>query len=59
MSDALAAAGGDQDRAPGALALTWTELSISMAFVALRMYTRVTITRHVGLDDAFIIVTLV
>lgn len=52
-------AGGNQNRAPGILALTWIAFSISLIAVALRMFTRAVIVRHVGLDDVFIVVTLV
>ena len=54
-----APAGGDQDRAPGILALTWIECSISVIAVTLRIFTRAVIIRRVGLDDIFILVTLV
>ena len=54
-----APAGGNQNRAPGILALTWIECAISLIAVALRMFTRAVIVRYVGLDDVFIVVTLV
>lgn len=54
-----APASGNQNRAPGILALTWIGCSISLIVVALRMFTRTVIVRHVGLDDVFIVVTLV
>ena len=56
---AQAPAGGDQNKAPGILALTWIEFSISLIVVVLRLLTRALIVRHVGLDDIFIVVTLV
>ncbi len=56
---AQAPAGGDQNKAPGLLALTWIEFSISLIVVVLRLFTRALIVRHVGLDDIFIVVTLV
>ena len=56
---AQAPTGGDQNKAPGILALTWIEFSISLIVVVLRLFTRVVIVRHVGLDDGFIAVTLV
>ena len=52
-------AGGNQNRAPSILALTWIAFSISLIAVAVRMFTRAVIVRHVGLDDVFIVVTLV
>ena len=59
METTSAMVGGDRNRAPGILALAWIELSLSMAFVAARMHTRATITRYVGLDDWFMVATLV
>lgn len=59
MATLEAPADGDQNRAPGILAVTWIECSISVIVVTLRMYTRAVLVRHVGLDDIFIIITLV
>ena len=54
-----APAGGDRNRAPGILTLTWIEFSVSFILVALRLFTRAVIVRHVGLDDVAIVITLV
>ena len=51
--------GGDRNRAPGILTLTWIEFSVSFILVALRLFTRTVIVHHVGLDDVAIVVTLV
>lgn len=51
--------GGDENRAPGILALAWVECSVSIFLVVTRMYTRRVITRHIGLDDLFIVLTMV
>ena len=59
MAAPEAPTGGDRNRAPGILALTWIEFFISFILVALRMFTRAVIVRHVGLDDVAIVVTLV
>ena len=56
---AQAPTGGDQNKAPGVLVLAWIEFSISLIIVVLRLFTRALIVRHVGLDDVFIVVTLV
>ena len=56
---AQAPTGGDQNKAPGILVLAWIEFSISLIVVVLRLFTRALIVRHVGLDDVFIVVTLV
>ena len=59
MAVTEAPAGGDRNRAPGIITLTWIEFSISFILVALRLFTRAVIVRHVGLDDLAIVVTLV
>ena len=59
MDTATAPVGGNHNRAPGILALAWIECSFSLVFVAARMYTRARITRYVGLDDWFMMATLV
>ena len=59
MAAPEAPTGGDRNRASGILALTWIEFFISFILVALRMFTRAVIVRHVGLDDVAIVVTLV
>lgn len=50
---------GDQNRASGIMALIWIEFSIVLILVTLRIFTRVVIIRHVGLDDISIVVTLI
>ena len=59
MEDIAVPAGGNQNKAPGIIALAWIECFISLVLVALRLYTRASITRHVGLDDFFMVISLV
>ena len=59
MSNTNAPKGGDQNRALSILTLTWIEWSLSCAVVVLRIIARVKLTRHVGLDDLFIVICLV
>lgn len=51
--------GGDVNRAPTLIAVTWVECSLSTIVVALRFYCRVRITRNVWWDDWVILITLV
>jgi hypothetical protein len=46
-------------RGPGLAIVNYVLISITIIFVALRLYTRIFIKRWFGLDDVFIIVALV
>lgn len=50
--------GGDQDRGPALMAMWWTELSISIIMVAMRMYSHYRL-KNVGVDDWFMVTALV
>ena len=50
--------GGDQDRGPVLLAMWWTELSISIIMVMMRMSSRFKL-KSVGVDDWFMVAALV
>ncbi|KAL2048480.1 hypothetical protein N7G274_000392 [Stereocaulon virgatum] len=50
--------GGDQDRGPVLLAMWWTELSISIIMVILRISSRFKL-KSVGIDDWFMVAALV
>lgn len=50
--------GGDQNRAPQLLAIFWTQVPISLTFLCLRVYVRVSI-RNFSYDDYTMIVTWV
>jgi len=51
--------GGDQNRAPLLNAVEWTLTSLSIVFVGCRLFTRLRIVRSPGLDDVFIIISIV
>ena len=51
--------GGDESRAGSFIALTVTTTGVAGVFVAVRMYTRLAISRAVGWDDYTIILALV
>jgi hypothetical protein len=46
-------------RGPALAVVNYVLISITIIFVALRLYTRIAIKRWFGLDDVFIIVALV
>ena len=50
--------GGDLNRGASLMAMFWTEVPIAMAFVAMRIYSRLKL-RSVGYDDWMIVITLV
>lgn len=47
------------DRSTELLAVTWVLCSFGIAFVALRLYSRLTITKELRWDDFFIVLSLV
>ena len=51
--------GGDQNRGPELLAVTWTFTSFAVLVVTLKIYTRVNILRDLALDDFFVFFSLV
>ena len=59
MDESLTSFIPDRDRAPTALAIIWTWCALSILIVGLRVFTRVTIVRQLGIDDYFILLTLV
>lgn len=50
---------GDQNRATELVIICWTEFIIVFALVAARFYSRIRITRNIGWDDWWILITLV
>ena len=50
---------GDQDRGPELVAFTWTFTALASTIVALKVFTRIKIIREPGLDDIFIVFSLV
>ena len=50
---------GDRNRAPELIIICWLEFIIGFAFVTARFYSRIRITRNVGWDDWWILITLV
>lgn len=59
MSTLIAPPGGDHDRATELNAFAWTWFSLSTAFVAARVYSRLALTRNFWYDDFFIVLTWV
>ena len=51
--------GGDQNKAPMLAAVMWSEATIAIVVVILRMYTRARLVRKVGWDDWIMLFTLV
>lgn len=49
---------GDQDRGSALLAMWWTELSICIVMVTMRVYSRYKL-KNIGVDDWFIVAALV
>ena len=49
--------GGDVDRGPALLAMWWTELSICIVMVAMRVYSRIKL-RSWGIDDWLMLTAL-
>ena len=54
-----APAGGDRNRGPEFIRITWIECSIAIVFVSLRFLSRVKYTRKLWWDDWVILFTLV
>ena len=50
--------GGDQNRGPKLLAVFWTQVSICIVVIAMRMYSRFKL-KTTGVDDWVMVVTLV
>lgn len=50
---------GDRNRATELIVICWVEFIIGLAFVAARFYSRIRITRNIGWDDRWILITLV
>lgn len=51
--------GGDQNKGPTLLAVSWTFTSIAIAVVGLKLYTRFRILREPALDDFFTVLSVV
>ena len=50
---------GDQNRGPGYITFTTITTTAALVAVCLRMYVRIRITSHVGIDDYIIILAMV
>ncbi len=51
--------GGDQNRGPELLAITWTFTALALIVVIVKIYTRFKIVHETGLDDFLIFVSTV
>ncbi|MCJ1309425.1 hypothetical protein MMC25_003084 [Agyrium rufum] len=51
--------GGNYNRGPEFMALSWAEVSVASTFVSLRFYTRIKYSKKVYLDDWIILFTLI
>ena len=51
--------GGDQNRGPALLAVTWLFTGLASLIVSFRLFSRVKILKETALDDGFIILSLV
>ena len=51
--------GGDQDRGPTLIAVTWTFTAMALMVVGVKVYTRLKIVRETALGDLFIMLSMV
>lgn len=59
MSSTVPPIGGDQNRGPELIAVTWVFTALAAFVVSLRLFTRVRILKETGLDDIFTVLSLV
>ncbi len=59
MNPSASPTGGDQNRGPELVAVTWALTALATVVVALRMFTRIRILKDMALDDFYVVISLV
>ena len=59
MTSMVPPVGGDHNRGPELIAVTWVFTALAAFVVSLRLFTRVKILKETGLDDIFTVLSLV